>query len=312
MKIPWKKFDVLLITAGFLLLLPLLKIQRTTDFIIFCMFVLSYDLLYGYMGRLSFGPMLFLGSGAYAVTLFAEHLSPNPFLALAVAAAAAVGVLIGPIIVRTTGAAFALINLAFNQIGHFLVLIAFSKSTGGEDGMSAHFSKIGFFDVLDRRVIFVFSLLCLLLVFYLLKRLTSSPFGILLRTIKENETRARFLGYDTFRYKWAAYVISGALAGFAGALSIMNYGYVTPSFIDPNRNVEVIFAVLIGGAGNLYGAIIGGVAYMVISNYLATYIARWEMFLGIGLLILVFRFRAGVWGAVTGFLASGRGEAGSR
>ena len=314
MKIPWKKFDVLLITAGFLLLLPLLKIQRTTDFIIFCMFVLSYDLLYGYMGRLSFGPMLFLGSGAYAVTLFAEHLSPNPFLALAlaVATAAAVGALIGPIIVRTTGAAFALINLAFNQIGHFLVLIAFSKSTGGEDGMSAHFSKIGFFDVLDRRVIFVFSLLCLLLVFYLLKRLTSSPFGILLRTIKENETRARFLGYDTFRYKWAAYVISGALAGFAGALSIMNYGYVTPSFIDPNRNVEVIFAVLIGGAGNLYGAIIGGVAYMVVSNYLATYIARWEMFLGIGLLILVFRFRAGVWGAVTGFLASGRGEAGSR
>ena len=248
------------------------------------------------------------------MTLFAEHLSPNPFLALAlaVAAAAAVGALIGPIIVRTTGAAFALINLAFNQIGYFLVLIAFSKHTGGEDGMSAHFSKIGFFDVQDRRVIFVFSLLCLLLVFYLLKRLTSSPFGILLRTIKENETRARFLGYNTFVYKWAAYSISAALAGFAGALSIMNYGYVTPSFIDPHRNVEVIFAVLIGGAGNLYGAIIGGVAYMVISNYLATYIARWEMFLGIGLLLLVFRFRTGVWGAVTGLLASRRGEAGSR
>lgn len=314
MKIPWKKYDWLLIVAGFLLLLPFLKIQRTTDFIIFCVFVLSYDLLYGYMGRLSFGPMLFLGSGAYAVTLFAEHLSPNPFLALvfAVAAAAAVGALIGPIIVRTTGAAFALINLAFNQIGYFLVLIAFSKYTGGEDGMSAHFSKVGFFDVQDRTVIFGFSLFCLVLTFYLLKRLTSSPFGILLRTIKENETRARFLGYDTFLYKWGAFVISGGLAGFAGALSILNYGYVTPSFIDPHRNVEVIFAVLIGGAGNLYGAIIGGVAYMAVSNYLATYIARWEMFLGIGLLLLVFRFRTGVWGAVTALLASRRGEAETR
>jgi branched-chain amino acid transport system permease protein len=312
--IPWRKFDVLLIAAGFLLLLPLLKIQRTTDFIIFSIFVLSYDLLYGYMGRLSFGPMLFLGAGAYAVTLFSEHLSPNPFLALALAvgAAAAAGALIGPIIVRTTGAAFALINLAFNQIGYFLVLIAFSKHTGGEDGMSAHFSKVAFFDVMDRRAIFVFSLLCLLLVFYLLKRLTSSPFGILLRTIRENEVRARFLGYNTFLYKWAAYSISAGLAGVAGALSIMNYGYVTPSFIDPHRNVEVIFAVLIGGAGNLYGAIIGGVAYMVISNYMATYIARWEMFLGIGLLLLVFRFRAGVWGAVQALLASRRGEAGSR
>lgn len=314
MKIPWKKYDCLLIVAGFLLLLPFLKIQRTTDFIIFCVFVLSYDLLYGYMGRLSFGPMMFLGAGAYAATLFAEHLSPNPFLALffAVGASAAVGALIGPIIVRTTGAAFALINLAFNQIGYFLVLIAFSKYTGGEDGMSAHFSKVGFFDVQDRTAIFVFSLLCLVLAFYLLKRLTSSPFGILLKTIKENETRAKFLGYDTFLYKWGAYVISGGLAGFAGALKILNYGYVTPSFIDPHRNVEVVFAVLIGGAGNLYGAIIGGVAYMVVSNYLATYIARWEMFLGIGLLLLVFRFRTGVWGAVTGLLASRRGEAESR
>lgn len=161
-------------------------------------------------------------------------------------------------------------------------------------------------------MIFAFSLFCLVLTFYLLKRLTSSPFGILLKTIKENETRARFLGYDTFLYKWGAFVISGGLAGFAGALSILNYGYVTPSFIDPHRNVEVIFAVLIGGAGNLYGAIIGGVAYMAVSNYLATYIARWEMFLGIGLLLLVFRFRTGVWGAVTGLLASRRGEAETR
>ncbi len=314
MKAGLRRFDVLVIAGIFLLLLPLLKVQRTTDFIIFCVFVLSYDLLYGYLGLLSFGHMLFLGAGAYGVTLFAEHLSPNPFLALvlAVAASGAVGALVGPIIVRTTGAAFALINLAFNQIGYFLVLIAFSAHTGGEDGMSAHFAKLGFFNLLDRNVVYAFSLLCLLLIYYAMKRLTSSPFGILLRMIKENETRTRFLGYNTFLYKWIAFVLSAAVAGFAGALSIMNYGYVTPSFIDPTRNVEVIFAVLIGGAGNLYGALIGGVAYMVISNYLATYIARWEMFLGIGLLVLVFRFRTGVWGAVTGLLASKNREAGSR
>lgn len=310
----WRKYDVALVAAGFLLLLPLLKVQRTTDFVIFCVFVLSYDLLYGFMGRLSFGHMLFLGSGAYAVTLFSDLVSANPFAALffAVAAAAAAGALIGPIVVRTTGAAFALINLAFNQIGYFLALIAFSAHTGGEDGMSAHFAKIGFFDLLDRKVVLAFSLLSLLLVFYALKRLTSSSFGLLLRMIKENETRVRFLGYNTFVYKLIAYVLSAAIAGFAGALSIMNYGYVTPSFIDPTRNVEVIFAVLIGGAGNLYGALVGGVAYMVISNYLATYISRWEMFLGIGLLLLVFRFRSGVWGAVAGLLSPGRRGGGPR
>ncbi len=168
--------------------------------------------------------------------------------------------------------------------------------------MSATFRTIGFFNLQNRKVVFGFSLFVLLLTFLLLKRLTSSPFGILLRTIKENETRARFLGYNTFCYKLAAFVISAGLAGLAGALSIMNYGYVTPSFIDPNRNVEVIFAVLIGGAGTLYGAIIGGVVFMAISNYLATYISRWEMFLGIGLLVLVFRFRSGIWGALSQLL----------
>jgi branched-chain amino acid transport system permease protein len=295
-----KRFPTVLMGTCFLLLMPVLKMQRTTDFIIFCIFVLSYDLLYGFMGRLSFGHMLFLGAGAYGIMLFTEHVSTNPFLALAfaVAASAALGAIIGPVIVRTTGAAFALINLAFNQVGYFLVLIAFAKYTGGEDGQSATFRTIGFFNLQNRKIMFGFSLLVLLLVFALLRRLTSSPFGILLRMIKENETRAQFLGYNTFRYKWTAFMISAAVAGLSGALSIMNYGYATPSFIDPTRNVEVIFAVLIGGAGTLYGAVIGGVVFMAISNYLATYISRWELFLGVGLLVLVFRFRTGIWGAL--------------
>ena len=309
-----RRVDVLLVAAAFPLLLPFLKMQRATDFMIFCIYVLSFDLLYGFMGRLSFGHMLFLGTGAYGVALFADYVSPNPFLALVltIVATGAVGALIGPIIVRTTGAAFALINLAFNQLGYFLALIAFARYTGGEDGMSAYFSRVGFFDLLDRRVVFAFTFASLLAVFAFLKRLTSSPFGILLRMIKENEMRARFLGYNTFWYKWMAFVIAAAVAGFAGALSIMNYGYVTPSFIDPPRSVEVIFAVLIGGAGNLYGALIGGVLFMAISNYMATYIARWEMFLGMGLLLLVFRFRSGVWGAVSALVRSRAGEAGNR
>ncbi|MCL5966542.1 MAG: branched-chain amino acid ABC transporter permease [Deltaproteobacteria bacterium] len=296
-----KRIDILLIAGAFLLLLPVLKFQRATDFIIFCIFVLSFDLLYGYMGRLSFGHMLFLGTGAYGAALFADRISSNPFLSIlfAIAAAAAVGGLLGPIAVRATGAAFALINLAFNQIGHFLALIAFARFTGGEDGMAAIFSKAGFLDFQDKRMAFAFCLSCLLLTCWGMKRLAGSPFGILLRMIKENETRVKFLGYDTFRYKLTAYVLSAAVAGFAGALSVLDYGYVTPSFIDTNRNVEVIFASLIGGAGSVYGSLAGGVVFMAISNYLATYVPRWEMFLGFGLLLLVFRFRAGIWGTLS-------------
>lgn len=296
--------DLAIIAAGFLVLLPVLGINRTTDFIIFCVFVLGFNLLYGFMGRLSFGHMLYLGTGAYAVTLFSEHVSQNPLLAIlaGIAAGALIGVIIGPIIVRTTGACFALINLAFDQVGYFLVLVAFSKYTGGEDGMSVYFSKMGIIDFGQKPIMFGFALLCLILTYYLLKKFTTSPYGILIKSIKENETRVKFLGYNTFIYKWITFIISTSVAAFAGALSILNYGYVTPSFIDPSRAVEVIFAALIGGSGSLYGAIIGGVIYMAISNYLASYISRWEMFLGIALLICVFRFRSGIWGYVAGKL----------
>ena len=292
--------DIAMIAAGFMVLLPVLGINRSTDFIIFCIFVLGFNILYGFMGRLSFGHMLYLGTGAYAITLFSEYISQNPLLAIlaGICAGALIGVIIGPVIVRTSGAAFALINLAFNQVGYFLVLVAFSKYTGGEDGMSVHFSKMGFLDFGQKPVMFGFTLLCLLLTYYLLKKFTSSPYGILIKSIKENETRVKFLGYNTFNYKWITFIISTSVAAFAGALSILNYGYVTPSFIDPSRAVEVIFAALIGGSGSLVGSIIGGVLYMAMSNYLASYISRWEMFLGIALLICVFRFRSGIWGFV--------------
>lgn len=295
-----EKFNLPIVAAGFLLLAPVLTVQRTTDFIIFCIFVLAYDLLYGYMGRLSFGHMLYLGVGAYAAALCAEHISANPFVAIltALLSGAAVGLLLGPIIVRTTGACFALINLAFNQVGFFLALIALAEWTGGEDGMAAFFDTVWMLNFDNRYVVFGFSLFCLLLVVFLMRRLTGSPFGILLRMIKENETRAQFLGYNTYKYKLLAFVISTTVAAFAGALTILNYTYVTPSFIDTTRNVEVIFASLIGGAGSVFGALLGGMSYMAIANYLPNYIQRWEMFLGIALLLLVFRFQTGIWGFV--------------
>ena len=142
----WKSLDIPIIAAGFLIILPLLGINRTTDFMIFCVYVLGFNILYGFMGRLSFGHMLYLGTGAYTFTLFSEHISQNPFLAIlaSLVAGALIGVILGPIIVRTTGACFALINLAFCQVGYFLVLVAFSRYTGGEDGMSAYFSKLSF------------------------------------------------------------------------------------------------------------------------------------------------------------------------
>jgi branched-chain amino acid transport system permease protein len=292
--------EILIIGIGFLVLMPLISIHRVTDFMIFCIFALSFDLLYGYMGRLSFGHLLYLGAGAYSFGLFIKYWQTNAFLAifLGVLAAGILGMLLGLIMVRATGACFSLLALAFNQIGFFLVLSPLKYFTNGEDGFGAHARSIGFIDFGSKTAMFILTLLLLLLVFYFLKRLTTSPYGILVRSIKEDENRVRFLGYNTYFYKWVTFVTASLVAGLAGTLTALNYKFVNPNVMDVHQNVGVVFACLIGGAGNLYGAIIGGVAYMMISNYLAIYIHRWEMFLGISLLIIVFKFRKGIWGNV--------------
>jgi len=295
-----KDWDLLIIAGIFLLMVPIFTVNLVIDLMIFSIFVLGYNLLYGYMGRLSVGHMLYLGTGAYGTTMFITYIHPNPFLALlfGILCGVAIGLLLGPIIVRTNGACFALINMAFNQVGFFLVQTGFAKWTGGEDGKSAYFDKVLFMDFYRPNHVFFLVLVVLILVVLFVKKLTTSPFGILVRSIKENETRARFLGYNTFRGKLWTFTISTSIAALAGALNAINYAYVTPSFIAQSRNVEVIFATLIGGSGSIYGSLIGGVVFIFIVNLLPNIIQRWEMFLGIILLIVVFRFDKGIWGSI--------------
>ncbi|MEN3184271.1 MAG: branched-chain amino acid ABC transporter permease, partial [Atribacterota bacterium] len=130
--------ELVLIAAVFLVLVPFLGAHRVTDFAIFCIFALSFDLLYGYMGRLSFGHLLYLGVGAYTAGLSLRYVTTNPLLAivLGIVAACLAGMAIGAITVRVAGAAFALSNLAFNRVGWFLVMSPLKEITGGENGLS--------------------------------------------------------------------------------------------------------------------------------------------------------------------------------
>ena len=288
------------IAVGFTLFALFTSFPKITDFIIFCIFVLGFDLIYGHMGHLSFGHMLYLGAGSYGAAMFAYFVSPNPFLAITcgVVTAAVLSLILGTVVVKTSGAAFALLNLALNEVGAFMVLVPFPEWTGGEDGLSVYFENYGFIDVNNPTFWYCFCLVSLLLVCYLVIRFVRSPYGIFLKATKENEIRVQFLGYNTYIYKLITFVFSSAIAGFAGSLNTINLSYTNPSLIDPTRNVEVIFAALMGGAGNVIGAVIGGTAFMTISNYLARYIIRWEMFLGIALLIFAFKFRKGIWGYI--------------
>ena len=289
-----------LITVGFLIFAYSTSLPKITDFMIFCIFVLGFDLIYGHMGQLSFGHMLYLGAGSYGTAMFADLISPNPFLGIVcgILTAALLSFILGLVVVRTSGACFALLNLALNEVGAFMVLVPFPQWTGGEDGLSVFFDSYGFLDFGNPVFLFYFSLGALLLVSYIIMRFVRSPYGIFLKATKENEIRVQFLGYNTYIYKLITFIFSASIAGFAGALNTINLSYTNPSLIDPTRNVEVIFASLMGGAGNVMGAVVGGTAFMTISNYLARYIIRWEMFLGVALLIFAFRFRKGIWGYV--------------
>lgn len=298
--------EMAIMTAVFLALWPVIGQHRVTDFMVFCILVLSFDLLYGYMGRLSFGHVLYYGTGGYMFSVFINYATPNPLLGMVVGIVAAmvVAMAVGLIVSRADGAPFSLTNLAFNQIGVFCALSAFAEWTKGDNGLpSTKMQPVWFLDFLQKPVNFWFSLFWLLLVFYFLKRLTRSPYGLLVRSIKEDESRVRFLGYNTFFYKWLTYVISCTLAGLAGVLITLNYTFVSPHAMDPNSNLDIIFASLLGGAGNLYGAIVGGILYQLIKNFLPMWVSDWEAFLGIVLLILVFNFRKGVTGFVVDRLA---------
>lgn len=290
--------DMAIIAGVLLILTPFLAIHRTTDFMIFCIYVMSFDLLYGYMGRLSFGQMLYLGTGVYASTLFSLHVHPNPLLSMGagILGGAIVAAILGLIVARLNEAPFALTNLAFNQVGFFLVGSAFQKVTHGEDGISCGVEAWGFLDLASETVAYIFVFVCLLVTFYLLKRLTTSPYGLVIKSIKENEVRVKFLGYNTYFYKWLTFVLAGAFAALAGTLYTLYVGFVSPVFIHPLQNVEVIFAALIGGAGNLYGALAGGIFFMLLKDSLSTHIPQWEWILGLFLLVIVFYLRQGFTG----------------
>jgi branched-chain amino acid transport system permease protein len=296
---PWMVVrDLIIIAVCFMALTPVLAIHRVTEFMIFCIFAISFDLLYGYMGRLSFGHVLYLGTGVYGSTLFSVYVNTNPFLAMAVGvlSAAILAAILGLIVVNLQEAPFALTNLAFNQVGLFLIGSAFQKVTHGEDGISSGVMPWGFVNFSNEKFAFVAVLGCLLLTFLLLKVLTNSPYGIIIRSIKENENRVKFLGYDTFYYKWLTFIISATFAGLAGTLYTLYVQFVSPTFIHPLRNVEPIFAVLIGGAGNLYGALVGAVVFMAMRDWLSTHVPQWEWILGGMLLIIVFWLRQGLTG----------------
>ena len=289
-------FSAIVIVLLFILrfFMPLFMVINTVSFLIFA---IGFNILYGYLGLLSFGHMAYFGLGAYVFTLYLTYIGSDVFLGIlfSLAVTAFLALIIAIPFYKLHAAFFALGHLALNQILYFLILIPLATYTGGEDGIRVPLEKTTYIDFYNREVVLYFSIILLICLVVTLRKMEKSSFHSLLVAMKENDTRVRFMGYNTFTVRTLVYVISAAVSSFAGIISAINNAFITPSFISPYRNHEVIFAVLLGGSSTVYGAVIGGFAYSLLSYYIASFIQTWEFFLGMGLLAIIYVLRKGIY-----------------
>ncbi len=265
---------------------------------VYAIAAISLNLILGYGGLISFGHAAFIGIGGYAVGILSVNGIDDVLLQwpVAIGAAGIFALLTGLVVLRTGGAHFIMITLAFAQMLFFLFTSL--ELYGGDDGLSIpHRGTLAGLKVLDDPAALYYLILAVLAgALALSARLVESRFGMVLRGCKSNERRMRALGFSTFRYKLAAYVFSGALCGFAGALLALKSEFVGPSVLHWSRSGELIVMVVMGGMGTVFGPLFGALAYLMLSHFLGDLTKHWHIILGPVLILIVLYARGGLAG----------------
>lgn len=264
----------------------------------FIIFACAYNLLLGYTGLMSFGHAAFFGTGAYLCGYAATRLGLPFELAVltGTAASAAMGFVFGWIAIRRTGLYFAMITLALAQMVYFLALQL--PFTGGENGIQAvpRGSLLGLVSLSSNTALYWTMSAIVVAVLVLYNRIVHSPFGQVLRAIRNNPERAMSLGYDVDRFKVAAFTISAALSGFAAALKTVIFGIATLTDVSLVISTEVVLINLVGGIGTIFGPVVGSFIILSLEHFLAPF-GPWVLFVqGIVFMAFVLLFRQGVVG----------------
>jgi len=267
----------------------------------FAMFACAYNLLLGFGRMLSFGHAAFFGFAAYVTSwLITAHGAGAATAALCgVAVAALLGVVIGGLAIRRRGIYFAMITLALGQLVYFVCLEA--PFTGGENGLQGvpRGTLFGLLPLRSDRVMYYLVLAAFVAVFMFIRRVVHSPFGHVLRAIRENETRAISLGYDINRYKLLAFVLSAALSGLAGSLNSLVLGFATLSDVQQSASGEVILMTLLGGTGTFFGPVVGAAIVITLQEYLSDVVGGWvTAIIGVIFVACVLSFRRGIVGEI--------------
>jgi len=283
--------------------LPPYAMTLLTEALIMGLFAMSLDLMVGYARLISFGHAAAYGFGAYAAGNFLLHFAmPLPCAVLAAGLlTGVVGIGVAWVCTLATGISFSMLTLAFAQL-LYAVAFKWTAVTGASDGLAGIPRVPGPFGitVFSGKLGFFYLVLGLLLVAYLFCRaLVRSPFGAVLRGIRENEAKTLALGYNTRRYKIAVVAVSYGLAGLAGALYAPFAGFANTELLFWLLSGQVLIMVIVGGAGTLVGPILGAAFFMLVQQQLSTYTDSWALFFGVIFILFVLFAPQGIWGLAT-------------
>ena len=266
----------------------------------FALFACAFNLLIGFTGLLSFGHAMFFGSAAYVCGYAAKSwgLTPEVSILLGTVSAGLLGWVVGWLAVRRQGIYFAMVTLALSQLVYFICVQI--PATGAEDGMQSvpRGKLFGLVDLGNDTTMYFVVLAFCVFGFWLIYRTIHSPFGQVLKSIRENEQRALSLGYDVDKYKLVAFVISAALAGMAGAVKALALGLASLTDVTWQMSGEVVLMTLLGGMGTILGPVFGATAIITMQNYLSGYGSKVTIIMGVTFVVCVLAFRRGIVGEI--------------
>lgn len=287
-----------------------------TRIVIYAIIASSLNLILGFGGLISFGHAAFIGIGAYTVGISAYYGFESGLLhfPLAIAVSALFALLTGAVCLRTRGVYFIMITMAFAQMAYYLFQSL--DAYGGDDGLTIYNrSWLPGLNLDQRPQLFLLAFVSLVILLFLKHRLVNSRFGMVLRGARANETRMTAIGYDTYAYRLAAYVIAGAVAGYGGALLGDFTSFIAPSMMGWTRSGDLMFMVILGGAGTLFGPVMGAAVILVLEEYLGPFLAwladlthlhgtfaniehDWQLPFGLLLIAIVLYQRGGLTGLI--------------
>jgi branched-chain amino acid transport system permease protein len=302
----WSTRHRVLVAVLFLAVFPWLAPYKAlaVNILIFGLFAMGFNLIYGYAGMLSFGHAAFFGLGAYGCGVPIANFGVPWFFALPLGAVIAglAAAVIGWFATRSRGIYFAMVTLAFSQVAYY-VAFQWVSLTGGEDGLrGVNTPSIGVLGVrlnlLDPTTKYYGVLIIVSGAMWVFSRILNSPFGAVLEAIRENEQRSLACGYDVKRTRWLAFILSGLFSGLAGALYALHLSIVPIETLNYFTSAVVLMITLLGGMGTFFGPFVGAIVYLLLQDVVTVITVHWQLVVGALFVLLILFFPRGIWGSL--------------